>query len=146
MNHVAIMKKEWGLTPKIAVGEKTVESRWYKSRINPWNRIKPGDSLYFKDSGAPVTIKATVTRVDQYEIKNNKHALEILSKYASEDLGTKTIAKSIKDYVLNKKYAVFIHFDNVQNVKPFDIDKKGFGLQCAWISVDSIESIKTKGL
>lgn len=146
MDHIAIMKKEWGLTQKIINGEKTVESRWYKSKIAPWNRIKPGDILYFKDSGLPVTVKATVTKVDQNEIRNNKHALEIISKYAFEDLGTQEINQDIIKYITNKKYAVFVHFDRVEKVKPFDIDKTGFGMQCAWISVDSVEGIKTKGL
>lgn len=32
MEHVAIMKKSWGLTRKILSGEKTIESRWYRFR------------------------------------------------------------------------------------------------------------------
>jgi len=42
MDHVAIMKRSWGLIPKILSGEKTIESRWYKKRIPPWNRISKG--------------------------------------------------------------------------------------------------------
>ena len=49
IHHVAIMKKSWGLVEKILAGEKTVESRWYKSKCVPWDRIKPKDIIYFKD-------------------------------------------------------------------------------------------------
>ena len=63
MEHVAIMKKSWGLIGKIISGEKKIESRWYKSRRSPWGKIKQGDEVYFKDSGEPVSIKAKVAKV-----------------------------------------------------------------------------------
>ena len=56
-NHIAIMKKSWGLIPKILDGTKTCESRWYRSRVAPWDKIRPGDNLYFKNAGEPVSIK-----------------------------------------------------------------------------------------
>lgn len=31
MEHVAIMRKSWGLTDKILSGQKKIESRWYKT-------------------------------------------------------------------------------------------------------------------
>jgi len=141
MDHVAIMKKEWGLIPKILSGQKTVESRWYKTKTAPWDKIHKGDTIYFKDSGAPVTVKARVTNISQYNINDNDEALEITSKYAQADLGTKTIPSSVKDYITNKNYAIFVSFDSVEAVKPFDINKEGFGTQCAWISVENIKDI-----
>ena len=66
VDHVAIMKKQWGLTEKVLTGEKTVESRWYKTKHTPWDKIKAGDSLYFKDSGEPVIVKAKVAKVLQF--------------------------------------------------------------------------------
>ena len=63
MEHVAIMRNSWGLLSKIISGNKTIESRWYKTKYRPWGRIKSGDILYFKDSGKPVTVKAKVDEV-----------------------------------------------------------------------------------
>ena len=37
MQHVAIMKKSWGLTDKILSGQKKIESRWYLSSFCPHN-------------------------------------------------------------------------------------------------------------
>jgi ASC-1-like (ASCH) protein len=141
MNHIAIMKKEWGLTKKIIDGIKTVESRWYKSKTTPWNKIKVGDTVYFKDSGGPVLVKAKVTKVEQYEVSSNSQALAIMAKYALADLGTEVLSKSIRDYITGKKYAVFVHFNKVKKITPFSIDKAGFGMQCAWLTVDSINKI-----
>ena len=66
MEHVAIMRKSWGLTQKILSGKKKIESRWYKVKYAPWDRIKFGEIVYFKDSGEPVTIKTEVEKVIQF--------------------------------------------------------------------------------
>lgn len=144
MEHVAIMKKEWGLTQKVIDGTKTVESRWYKSKIAPWNKIKTGDFIFFKDSGSPVVVKATVTEVEQYDVMNNQQALNIMTKHALADLGTADIPESVKNYITNKRYAIFIHFNNVEKIVPYDINKKGYGIQCAWMVVDLVDNIKVK--
>jgi len=141
-DHIAIMKKSWGLVPKILDGTKTCESRWYKSKTVPWDRIQPGDNLYFKDSGEPITVKARVTKVLQYEIENSNHALEIMKKHGKTDLGLETIPEEIKDYTRNKNYAIFVFFDSVEKIKPFKIDKTGFGSQAAWLTIDNINKIK----
>ena len=142
MIHIAIMKKQWGLIPKILEGKKVVESRWYKNKCTPWNKIKLGDILYFKNSGEKVSIKAVVTEVDQYEIKSNDQALKVMEKYAFKDLGTEKLSEDIKNYITDKKYAIFVHFKDVEKVEPFDIDKSGFGMQSAWITVNSVDEIQ----
>lgn len=142
MDHVVIMKKEWKLLIKIIDGTKTVESRWYKSKISPWNKVNAGDNLYFKNSGEQVSVKARVKTVEQFEITNNLEAIKIMNRFALEDLGTKVLSDQIKNYILNKKYAVFVWFDHIKKIKSFEIDKKGFGMQCAWITVPSIKKIK----
>lgn len=136
------MKKSWGLIPKILAGRKTVESRWYKTRRTPWDKIQPEDNLYFKDSGEPVTVKTQVTKVLQFEISDNNHALEIMKKYAQKDLGLSTIPPEIKNYILNKRYAIFVFFNHVKKIKPFKINKTGFGMMSAWITIDDINNIK----
>ncbi len=142
MDHVAIMKKSWGLIPKILNGTKVAESRWYKSRIIPWNRIKKGDNLYFKNSGESVIVKTRVNKVIQYQMSNNKQALEIMKKHAEKDLGIKEIPSEILNYIKDKKYAVIVFFDRVEEIKPFNIDKTGFGAMAAWISINNINKIK----
>lgn len=142
MEHIAIMKKSWGLTEKILVGEKTVESRWYKSRYAPWDRIKSGDVIYFKDSGEPVTLKARVIKVIQFANLTPEKTEQILSQYGKADLGTGDIMPVIKEYIFAKNYAIFVFFDNVEKIEPFDIDKTGFGAMSAWITIDDINKIR----
>ncbi len=145
MDHVAVMKKSWGLTERILTGEKTIESRWYKSKYSPWNKIKPGDTVYFKDSGKPVSIRASVIEVLQFDNLTTKKTEQILSKYGKTDLGTSHIMPEIKKYVANKKYCILVFFNNVGEIKPFNIDKTGFGNMSTWISVDNINQLKRMG-
>lgn len=142
MEHVAIMKKSWGLTQKILSGQKKIESRWYKVKHAPWDRIKSGEIIYFKDSGDPVTIKTEVEKVIQFSDLTPEKIKEILYEYGQADgLGIDKIPEFFKMFK-DKKYCMLIFLKNPQKIEPFDIDKSGFGAMSAWISVDDVNRIK----
>lgn len=145
-DHVAIMRKSWGLTRKILSGEKTIESRWYINRHKPWGVIQQGDVVYFKDSGEPIRLMAKVSKVIQFENLTPKRVRDILGQYAQSD-GLGINERDIKPYFemfKNKKYCILIFLKNPQAVKPFEIDKSGFGTMASWITVDNIDLIKKK--
>ena len=144
MEHIAIMKKSWGLTQKILSGQKKIESRWYKIKYPPWNKIKSGEVIYFKDAGNPVTIKAEVDKVIQFSDLTPKKVQEILYQYGQADgLGIDKIPEFFEMFK-NKKYCLLIFLINPQEIEPFNIDKSGFGAMSAWISVDNVKKIKAK--
>ncbi|MDD5145090.1 MAG: hypothetical protein PHW72_03130 [Candidatus Pacebacteria bacterium] len=139
MEHVAIMRKSWGLLPKILKGEKKIESRWYKNKSVPWNKIKEGEIVYFKNSGEPVTLKTEVSKVLQFSDLNPNKVREILEKYGQKDgLGIDQLGNYYQIFK-NKKYCILIFLKNPQKIKPFGINKKGFGLMSAWITTRSIK-------
>lgn len=160
MDHIAIMKKSWGLTEKIISGEKKIESRWYRSKRSPWGKIERGDTVYFKDSGAPVLVKAEVKKVihlpsppradeggDEALLHrppdlNPKKVKQILNKYG-KDIGIEKVRlpeyfKLFKD----KKYCLLIFLKNPKKIKPFNINKAGFGTMSAWLTIEDIDRIK----
>lgn len=140
MDHVAIMKKSWGLIPKILSGEKTIESRWYKTRHTPWDKIKKGDSVYFKNSGEPITVKTPVNKVLQFDNLNSKKVKDVLNKY-NKKLGIEDV-EWFCEQVKDKKYCILVFLSDPVKVKPFNINKSGFGLMSAWISLEKISSIE----
>ena len=85
MDHVAIMKKSWGLTQKILSGQKKIESRWYKSKHPPWGKIGKGDIVYFKDSGEPVSVKTEVEKVVSFSDLTPEKVRHILDEYGNDD-------------------------------------------------------------
>lgn len=142
MEHVAIMKKSWGLTDKILSGKKTIESRWYMSRSAPWDKISRGDAIYFKDSGEPVRIRAEVEKVLQFSDLTPMKVKGILKEYGDMDgIGEPDVSKFFHTF-RKKKYCILIFLKDVKEVEPFDISKTGFGSMSAWITVEDVGKIR----
>lgn len=141
MHHVAIMNKQWRLIPKILRGEKTIESRWYRTKRSPWNRIKNGDVIFFKNSGEPVIARAVAKDVTQLEIKGLSDARDIVRRYGKEIC---LVNDDPATWGSLPRYCILITLQSPQKIdQPFHIDKTGFGSGVAWINVQDIETITT---
>src|SRR5258706_16101220 len=86
MEHVAILHKSWRLSSKIVSGQKRIESRWYKNKHKPWDKIYAGETIYFKESGESITIKARVGKVLQFSKLTPYKVKNILECYG-KDIG-----------------------------------------------------------
>jgi ASC-1-like (ASCH) protein len=140
MDHVAIMKKSWGLIPKILSGEKSIESRWYQTKRIPWDRVVTGDKIFFKNSGELIIAKAVVSEVIQFEIESIKNVENIIKKYGSAIC---LVHNNPQMWERLPKYCVLMKLCNPELIKkPFHINKKGFGGSAAWLSVSDISKIK----
>ncbi len=143
MHHLAIMKKSWKLIPKILSGEKTIESRWYKSRIAPWNKIAAGDIVYFKDGGEPVVAQAEVEHVLQFENYTDNQLQHLVTTYGGAGkICFHSPMEQVITWAKTKRYCILIFLKRPQSIEPFQINKKGFGNASAWITVPTIDSIK----
>ena len=140
MEHLAIMKKSWELTEKIITGKKKIESRWYKQKRSPWDKIKAGDKIYFKDSGEPVNILATAEKVLQFQDLNPKKVKEIINQYGNA-IALQDLEASF-NLNKDKKYCMLIYLKNPRKIQSFNINKKGYGNMSAWISLPSIQEIR----
>ena len=122
MQHVAIMNKKWGMLEKILNGKKTVESRWYKTKRLPWDKVRSGEMIYFKESGQPIEIKAEVLKILQFENLPRVKIRGILRKYyrrlGIEEWELNCFYNLFKD----KKYCILIFLKNAKKInKPFNI-------------------------
>lgn len=142
MDHVAIMKKSWGLTQEILSGQKKIESRWYKSKHSPWGMIEKGDVVYFKDSGQPVSIKAEVEKVISFSNLTPEKVKQILDEYGNDGGIKEDKIKEFFALFKSKKYCLLIFLRNPKKVEPFEINKAGFGMMSAWLTIDNIDKIK----
>ena len=140
MEHLAIMKKGSGFLEKIISGEKIIESRWYQTKRTPWDKLAPGEVIFFKNSGEPVTVRAVIDRVIQLDKLTSNKIKGILTEFG-KDIGVESSEEFIKT-IKNKKYCILIFLDKVELVEPFLIDKTGFGMMSAWITVKNINDIK----
>lgn len=144
MEHVAIMKKSWGFLPKILTGEKKIESRWYKHKAAPWGRIAAGDTVYFKNAGEPVTASATVRKVFSFDDLTPKKAIMLLKKYGKDDGIAKDDRAFYAKQFADKRYCLLIFLKDAKKIKPFMVDKTGFGAMAAWISARKLPRLPVK--
>jgi ASC-1-like (ASCH) protein len=142
MDHLAIMRKSWGLTQKILRGEKTIESRWYKTKYPPFDRIKIGDVVYFKDSGEPVRMKAEVSGIKQFSELTPAKVRQILDEYGECDGIDKQKTNEFFQMFKDKKYCVLVFLKNPRAIEPFNVNKKGYGSMSSWICINKIDDIK----
>jgi len=139
MHHVAIMNKSWKLIPKIISGEKTIESRWYKTKRAPWDGVRQGDIIYFKNSGEAITARADVEKVLQFECTSQGVIKNIIRTYGKKIC---LVNADFKTWKVKPRYCVLVALKNPKVVeKPFIINKKGFGIGAAWITVSNIKKI-----
>lgn len=142
MQHVAIMNKSWGLIPKIIDGQKKIESRWYFTKHKPWDAIFKGELVYFKDSGGLVSVKAEIEKVIQFHELTPIKVQEIFNKYGQDIGWDKDEIPKFLEKFQDKKYCILIFLKNPVQIKPFEIDKTGFGAMSAWITVSDVLKIK----
>jgi len=136
------MNKQWKLIPKILNKEKTIETRWYLTKRDPWNKVMRGDIVYFKDAGCKVTAKAIVEKVLQYDHYSKLQLEDIIDKYWQKGKINFSSKENALEYTKDKNYCILIFLKNPEKVTPFDIDKTGFGNACAWLCVENINKIK----
>ena len=138
MDHLAILAKKRNLLPKIISGEKTIESRWYKFKKTPYNNISIGDTVYFKDSGEPANVKARVSEVLFFDNLDDDKINSILEEYG----GKICIPLSYSSELTGKNFCTLIFLENIEKIEPFNIDKTGFGMMAAWVTVNDIKKIR----
>ncbi len=140
MEHLAILDRKRRLLTKILSGEKTIESRWYKSKVVPWENIKAGETIYFKESGDPVKAKAEIAEVMQFYLPQTDIP-DLLEKYA-QDICFSSPRPELIQWCSQRKYCILLRLKKVESIEPFEINKKGYGMMAAWITVDKIGKIK----
>lgn len=138
MEHIAILSKKEKFLNKILDRTKTIESRWYVNKRTPYKNISKGDTIYFKESGEPVTVKCKVEKVLFIDIQDEEDIISIINEFGGQ-IG---IDKGYIAKLRNKRYCTLIFIKEVEKIKPFEINKKGFGNMSAWIIVESVEKIK----
>ena len=139
MHHLAIMNASWKLIPKIVSGEKSVESRWYRTRRAPWGAVKKGDVVYFKNAGEPVTARAVVSEVLQFEMRSIADARKIIERYGMDIC---LVNNRLETWGRLPRYCILMRLASPKRIAPFAIDKKGFGSAAAWLTVKHIKEIR----
>lgn len=104
----------------ILEGKKTIESRFSKNKIAPYNQITKDDIVIVKKSSGNVVAYFTIKEVIFYNLSITPIS-EIKSKY-NEQL---CVDESFWIRKKSSNHATLIIIDNLVKLKPFHINKKG---------------------
>lgn len=110
-------------------GKKTIESRFSKNKIMPYNGISKDDIVIVKKSGGNIEGYFTIKKVLFFNL-NETSIDEIKLKYNNQLCVDEIfwISKS------NSNYATLIIIDKIVKLNPFHIDKKGMQ---TWIKINN---------
>lgn len=101
-------------------GQKTIESRFSKNKIAPYEKITKNDIVLVKKSGGNIVAYFTIKEVLFFDLQD--YAIEnIKAKYNKELCVEDTFWENKKD----SHYATLIKIDKLVKLKPFSINKKG---------------------
>lgn len=109
-------------------GKKTIESRFSKNKIAPYNQVTKDDIIIVKKSSENVVGYFTIKDVLFFDL-NTVSIEEIKAKYNKQLCVDETFWSNKK----NSNYATLIIIDNLIKLKPFHINKKGMQ---TWIKLN----------
>jgi len=122
--HLAVLKKRY--LEAILAGRKRVESRFTRTRRQPFGRVRLGDRLFLKASGGPVCGTAVVARVEQFEDLTPERMFQIKKRYNSE-------IQAGQQYWREKaacRFGILLWLEDVRRIEPVRISKRDWR---AWV-------------
>jgi ASC-1-like (ASCH) protein len=122
--HLVILKKPY--LDAILAGQKSIESRFAKTKHHAIGDVLPGDKLFLKVSSGPVCAIATVATVKNFENLTSKQIIEIKKQYNHYIIGSDEYWRSKSDC----RFGFLVWLEDVKSIKPVRINKKDWR---AWV-------------
>ena len=122
--HLVVLKKPY--LDAILDGRKQIESRFTKTRREPFGRVLPGDRLLLKVSSGPVCAVATVAAVKIFENLTPGQIMEIKQRYNHYIRGSDKYWQS----KANCRFGFLVQLKDIEPIEPVRIHKKDWR---AWV-------------
>jgi ASC-1-like (ASCH) protein len=122
--HLVVVKRPY--LEAILQGQKTIESRFTRSKRHFFGRVLPDDKLFLKLSSGPVCATATVAAAKHFENLTGRRILEIKQQYNDHIKGTDEYWRS----KMGCGFGLLVWLKDVEPVEPVRISKKDWR---AWV-------------
>jgi len=129
--HLVILKKPY--LEAILAGQKSIESRFTKTRREPFGQVQPGDRLLLKESSGPVCAVATVAAVKKFENLTPRKTAEIKQQYNQ-------YIRASDEYWRSKegcRFGFLVWLKDIEPIEPVRIHKKDWR---AWVVLTTKEN------
>ena len=140
MDHVVYVDEKAEELPAILSGAKTMIIRGATGGKIPHRRVNPDDVLYLieNDGTGQIRAKAQVVSVFNSEKVTKDGSISLVEEH--QDKLNLTSAQS--QWWAGKRYLVLIVIRAAKKVKPFKIDRSGYGNMDDWLPVGNIGKVK----
>jgi len=122
--HLVILKKSY--LDAIVTGQKRIESRFTRTRREPFGQVLPGDRLFLKESSGPVCAVATAAAVKIFENLTPGKIMEIKQRYNHYIRGSDKYWQS----KANCRFGFLVQLKDVEQIEPVRIRKNDWR---AWV-------------
>jgi hypothetical protein len=141
MDHIVYVDAKARELEKLLAGEKTMIVRGAAGRKLPYGRVNAGDLLFFLQNNGEGQVRAStrVSNVFNSEKLTEDQSGDLLKTNQSKLALTPEQARRWA----GKRYLVLVELKDVQEVRPFLIDRSEFGNMDDWLPVEQIENVKT---
>jgi len=139
MDHIVIVDTRAKEIEDLVKGIKSMIIRGSSGRKLPHGRVNEGDILYFVNNNGEGEVKArgAVSSVLNSEKLTVEESFETIIRHQDKlQLPDKQFEK-----IAGKRYLVLIGLNEIEEVKPFRIDKASFTKLDDWIPVGKIETV-----
>ncbi len=130
-SHLVILKKPY--LEAILDGQKTMESRFGRTRREPFGRVFAGDRLFLKLSSGPVCATAAVAAVKNFENLTPEKIKALKEQYNRYIFGSNTYWVSRVDC----KFGLLVWLKEIEPIEPVRINKKDWR---AWVVLSGKEN------
>ncbi len=128
--HLVILRKPY--LDAILACQKTIESRFYRTKRAPFAQISIGDKLFLKVSSGPVCAVAAVSAVKNFENLTPDQIFGLKKRYNQYIRGSDEYWQSRKD----SRYGVLVWLKDIRSIEPVQIDKKDWR---AWVVLNKAQ-------
>ena len=107
-------------------GQKTIESRFTKNKVLPYQKVKEDDIVFMKKSSGPIIAYFTVKKVLFFDLSKAQTLDDVVNETLKEKYNQELCVN--EEFWLqkaNSRYATLIWVKDLVLVKPFKISKKG---------------------
>jgi hypothetical protein len=141
MDHVVYLDASAKELDLLRSGKKTMILRGATGRKIPYGRVKQGDVLYLinNNSEGLILAKANVESV----FNSDKLTKEESTRLVESHQNKLQLSQTQQERWSGKRYLVLIEVNDMEDVKPFRIDKSNYGNMDDWLPVEQIERVKT---
>lgn len=140
MDHVVYLDANAQELANLVSGKKKMVIRGAAGRKMPYGRVSAGDMLYFlnNDAEGSIRAKAKVKSVRNSEALTMKESAKLIEGHQAK---LRLTDRQLKRWS-GKRYLVLIEVEQVKGVKPFSVDRSGYGNMDDWLPVGHIDEVK----